>query len=427
MKKLKLFATFLYLFLLSYTFFYLAAVPAIAAPALTVTCDGTPGGCASNPLNGAIFNETNILPIDTFEKELKAINTSADNLNFAVEVVDPFILNENVLSDVITITIQEIESASVKYGPKTITQWKNDGFILLSNIPAGSERNYLFTAAFANVGNYYQGKTLRFDLRLGFDALPPPAGGPTPTSTPGPTSPPTGGPGPTSTPAPCSATAPTSAPSLAAYQSSPNSVVLTWTAVSPVTHYMIEYGITPGVYIYGAANVGNTTSFVVSGLSGGTTYYFRVAGVNNCMPGPWSNEASAGAIGGGLPPGPAAGFSVLGAITGEPLESTPTPAGEELGAMFGAACSDPYYPWWLPLLAEAIILILYFWAIWKNSQQTYWILIPLIVAIIAQIIHEILRCNCATGKWCPWFWLFNLIILIIPIAIYYLHRQKPQS
>jgi hypothetical protein len=77
-------------------------------------------------------------------------------------------------------------------------------------------------------------------------------------------------------------------------KTSPTTVNLTWTAVSPVTTYAIFYGISPGNYQYAVPSTGNVTSFVVGGLDPNATYYFQVRGVNDCMPGDGSQEQSAG-------------------------------------------------------------------------------------------------------------------------------------
>ncbi len=74
-------------------------------------------------------------------------------------------------------------------------------------------------------------------------------------------------------------------------------VLLSWNGSSGTTHYGIVYGIKPGVYIYGANNVGNVTSYTVSNLSPGRRYYFAVFAVNDCAPSNYSAEvASAVAV-----------------------------------------------------------------------------------------------------------------------------------
>ncbi len=380
----------------------------VLATDLTVTCDES--SCTSSPSSGPVFNESNMLPLDTITRTVKVENTSGNSLNFATEVVDAaFSDTTPPLSGILTVTITEQESVSVVYGPETIEQWKTDGFVILSSVPGGGERNYDFTITMANVGNDYQGKTLIFDLNLGFDAFPP-SSSPTPTPILGGTV--LGAVGASV----CTATVPTSAPVLSAYASSVNTVVLTWTPVSPITHYTIHYGTSSGSYIYGAPDVGNITSFAVSALSGGTTYYFQIRGVNDCMPGPWSNEVNATSFGVVLPPGPAPGFTegVLG------IEKEEEAKGLKEEVLGEEVCADEYYVWWLPLVVQTILTLGYLCFIKKRKEETKrWWLVPILLATLSQVIHGILSCNCATGEWCPRYWLFNLAVLIISILICY--------
>ncbi len=120
--------------------------------------------------------------------------------------------------------------------------------------------------------------------------------------TPTPTSPPSSPPGPAGPPV-CSAQTPTTPTLSSVTRTSPTTAELVWTAASPVTHYSISYGTSPGNYQFGAPNVGNTTSYVVGGLDPNTNYYFVVTAVNDCAPSSASNELSTGG-------------AVLGAATG---------------------------------------------------------------------------------------------------------------
>ena len=81
---------------------------------------------------------------------------------------------------------------------------------------------------------------------------------------------------------------------------------LFWDLIEPVTHYTIAYGPSSGNYLYGVDNAGKTSSFTIGGLGDGN-HCFVVRGVNNCMPGEFSNERCTGQAGQVL------GAAVLGA------------------------------------------------------------------------------------------------------------------
>lgn len=145
------------------------------------------------------------------------------------------------------------------------------------------------------------------------EPTPPPTEEPTPPPSEEPTPPPTLTPPPTTTPPPdtgdgedgdaggeggpggpvvCDAEAPPAPHLYRGIRVAPDKVDLGWTEVSPVTHYTIGYGLESGNYVFGVDNAGNVTSFEVGGLDSSATYYFVVKGVNDCAPGPWSNELS---------------------------------------------------------------------------------------------------------------------------------------
>jgi hypothetical protein len=132
----------------------------------------------------------------------------------------------------------------------------------------------------------------------------------------------------------CNDTKPGSAPTLTRAVAGVNSVTLFWTAGSdPVSYYLVTYGTTAGAQTYGNPNVGGkgTTSYTVSGLSGGRTYFFKVRAGNGCTPGDFSNEVSA-APAGGFVTGQATGFipGVLGTET--QVLPSPSPSPQTLGA-----------------------------------------------------------------------------------------------
>ena len=131
----------------------------------------------------------------------------------------------------------------------------------------------------------------------------------------------------------CNDAKPGSAPILLSAVAGLNTVTLTWSkAADPVSYYLITFGVTPGAQTYGNPNVGGsgTTSYTISGISGGITYYFKVRAGNGCAPGDFSNELSASPTGefiAGLPAGFAPG--VLGVTTSTPSGEVSPPVTEE--------------------------------------------------------------------------------------------------
>ncbi len=103
-------------------------------------------------------------------------------------------------------------------------------------------------------------------------------------------------------------------------------VTVFWSGVSPVTHYTLSYGTTPGNYQYGVPNTGNVTAYTVGGLQSGVTYYFVVYAVNDCQPSDRSNEVSTQG-------------SVLGASTGGDVLGASTTALASTGKWFEQAAT----------------------------------------------------------------------------------------
>lgn len=153
------------------------------------------------------------------------------------------------------------------------------------------------------------------------------------------------------------------APTLSVFGTAPGSVSLSWSKVTDAVNYIIWYGANPGSYQYGA-KVGDTQSYTVQGLGGGT-YYFIVKAVDaSGNQGANSNEVSSGAIGGAAgvaPETPAQGFAeeVLGANT---LSPTPTPV--PTGSVLGTGTNGTK-PWWWPW----ILLLLLPPAFWFGYKK----------------------------------------------------------
>jgi len=67
---------------------------------------------------------------------------------------------------------------------------------------------------------------------------------------------------------------------------------------TPITHFVIEYGIKSGEYKYSVDNIDkNATSYTLTKLNAATTYFFRIRTGNGCATGSWSNEISTKTLG----------------------------------------------------------------------------------------------------------------------------------
>jgi len=422
MKKiiLKIFLFFLFLTVL------IAKPNTIKAQDSEVTCDGV-SNCTLSP-ESPLFSLTqdNLwYPGKSVTKTLRITNSSTtETLTISTNAQNPQIDESSCnLDKQLLLTI---------VGPNSVS-WAgslNDFYQLASPLPLGnfspnSFGDFIFTVTLPQgTTNECQNQTTSFDLSLNFSAetITPT---PSPTSTSAPTSGAVSGAG-VSAPV-CNDTIPGGAPTLISAVGGVNSVTLTWTpAPNPVTYYLVTYGTTAGAQTYGNPNVGGagTKSYTVNGLSGGTTYYFRIRAGNGCMPGPFSNELSTG-VGGGIVAGPAAGFipGVLGVTT----QATPVPTALAVPQVLGTECVKSKFPWWIFLVLEitAILLIL------RRGKISNWGIGKLgicliIIAALSQIIHETTGCSCITSTWCSKYLWINLAILLFSsgYGFFFISRKK---
>jgi len=125
-----------------------------------------------------LFNETNFLPGQGVTRWVKVTNNSGDSQRIAVETI-----NENDPDNFGSQLDLVIKEGLTTIYSNTLTNFFNAGETYLSDLNNGATTQYDFTIAFDSTsGNPYQGRILGFDILVGFQGtegeLPPtPPGG----------------------------------------------------------------------------------------------------------------------------------------------------------------------------------------------------------------------------------------------------------
>jgi len=400
-----------------------------SVPDVVITCDQ--GGCDDVP--GPLFSEDDMYPGLEVTKSIEAVNNYGQERDFAVEALK--LTSTGNLDQVLTIEIKESESGNVVYTKNVLANFIGQHHVLssVSNLTEESKIYQVTVGLPTWVGNDYQDKNLSFDLNLGFEMMEVEET-PTPTLTPTTTPTTTSGPsGPTNTPVPsdngCTADMPSDINDLTAVGGI-NTATLSWSPSSPVTHYEIRYGLSTGDYLYGSGNIGNVTSYVVSGLSAGFTYYFQVVPINDCQAGNWSNEATAEISSGtvlveeGETPPPATGFGEVegeqtepGQVSGEG-QAPPSEEGQTAGVETEKRCF-----WWLLNILALIINSLFVYKKREDLEENkkLWF-VPLVLSLVAFFGDKIAHNWFVPSRYCQWTWLLALVSFFLPFSVYY--RKK---
>ncbi len=389
-----------------FVFSFLFVGQAFALDNLRVECFGNGTSCdmsGTDPLFSS-SNDGKWYPGRILTKTITLKNSAAVSRTMAIKGtrVGDFVILEDKMG---------ISIAPLGGGPFVWSGGLKDFYdkdrIELGDFNAGAELTYNFTASMESLANNdYQGLTSTFDLTLGMKELPVEgAGGPSlggGVSAPG-----------------CSDQAPQGAPILlSASVTGPNQVTLTWSEGSgPLTYYLVAFGTTSGVMLYGNPNAGGggTTSYIVSELSGGTKYYFKVRAGNGCQPGPFSDELSdtpGGAFIKEIPSGFAQGVLGLNSEEATPSSLTASTSGPGVFGIDSQVCSECI--WWQLLLLEALSLLIYYSRFAKKVKLKRRNLLAAILPIIVYLIFININKGCFSNSFfCRYFWLLDITVFLL--------------
>ncbi len=427
-----------------------AVIPSkvFAGTDLLVSC-ANEGPCEILPANTPLFEETNMMPGDQFEQILTVENNDTnDTCNLVLDVTDDTEEQEVNLAERIFAAIDDGTTTyigSLDLGVPEDTYTYQDLYdadpISLGSLAPLTSRDFTWYALFDfTAGNEYQGVSSIFDFEINITC----EGGVAPTPTPsdgggtsgGGNS--SGGGGGDASPPQCHDQKPDGAPFLSATATGANTVELTWTPVSPVTHYALEFYRVSDGERYGSVNIGNVTNFTVTNLSGGgASYRFQVIPINGCMPGDRSNEAEVTPTGGELEGRPTGGGQVLGVTevleeSPEP-ESSPEPSPEPqvLGEATDACVTWKWYLPWILLIAQIVLILAADYYLRSDTRWTkQYIAIGITLASIV-IFYLLRQCQCYEGAWwflnwlCKWYWLVALGLTVVGQVVNYAFIEEP--
>ncbi|MDP2741321.1 MAG: hypothetical protein Q8O66_01375, partial [bacterium] len=114
--------------------------------------------------NEPLFNEVNFVPENSVTRWIKITNNSGVAKKVAIEAINK--TNLDNLASKINLVIKE--GTNIRY-EKTLAEFFSGGEIYLSDLPSGSQTQYDLTVSFnSDAGNNMQGKSLGFDILIGF-------------------------------------------------------------------------------------------------------------------------------------------------------------------------------------------------------------------------------------------------------------------
>jgi len=77
------------------------------------------------------------------------------------------------------------------------------------------------------------------------------------------------------------------------------------------------------------------------------------------------------------------------------------------------------------LILEAVFLISYYRFLKKRKVQSrFWFLPPIVLAVLAYLAHQFAHRFYLPSRFCPYFWLGDLLILILTTIFYLRSRSR---
>jgi hypothetical protein len=432
------------LFLLSLAFLSPLLTGKIWATDLNINCSDK--GCepaVAEPLfNSDPANDGYWYPGRTLTKTINLKNSSSETREMAIKG-ERTSEKPSILEKVMQISIT---GGGVALWGGSLKEFYDEEKISLGSFNSEASFDYNFTASMnINADNDYQNKETTFKLILGFWSEPTPSVTPSPTLIPKSTTP-------TSTFKTTKTMATTTKAVLGTGVSASvcsdakpglptnftavagpgaGQVTLSWTPPAlPYTYFLIAYSNNPDSPKWGNPNISaSATSYIVSGLGGGTYWFWLRAG-NGCATGDFVGPIAVtlGGIAGAGPLAP--GFApVLGEKTpgevgkeGEATQTAKIGEGRVEGEKVQAVCW-----WWLILSALEAVLLTVFYLLTKEKGEIrrWWWLVSLILAGLAFVGDQyIAHRSLIPSRFCSFMWLWAIIAALIPNLIFRPWKNK---
>ena len=376
--------------------------PIFAGDDITITCNSGSECTKSSEL--PIFDEQNIYPGQTFSQNFYVDNNRDGACNLTLKGVSD--LSSDILSQKILISITGTNNSN----NLNISNYLLSNLIdptqpnlSLGHVNKDKKNSYLWSVTFdSSADNTYQNLISNFNVNFNFECDEETGDVLSSISENPPSNQGVAG---------CTNSVPDAPTGFYATRNSIGSVTLRWNhTISDHTGYLIAFGTSPGVYQYGAPDVGDVESYTVQGLTFGAQYCFYVRSLNGCMPGGRTPEycVNPGSI---VVPAEIIPPDFQPDILGDLTEDNPIEEPEILGSQ-DSSCSKN----WLPILFIVAFLINLIYI----KLPTKDILIPIIISLSTYFIDSyLLKSHCCFGPsfLCNYFWVGNILSGLIPIFI----------